>query len=204
MSTKKGDFEIFLQRIEFPGLTVNFFLKHITNILKAINLKVHLLFLGTLYVHPVTCQIFVTSWFGTGRISYHKLFSNLLMRLAWLFCFGLIESQQRIFCFLTKYLCHKICDRGRAQSKFQQFKNLQSLVGKRGCGINTNFQKNLSGHICWKWSLKFLLQLRVYIMCSLFFRRLCRVSLCSIRTLVLVYKPAKSKCCTTGESLSVA
>ena len=37
----------------------------------------------------------------------------------------------------------------------------------------------------------------------IFFCRLCRVSLCSNRTLVLVYKPAKSKCSTTGESLSV-
>ena len=37
---------------------VNCYLQHITHILKAIGLTVNLVYLGTLYVHPVTCQIF--------------------------------------------------------------------------------------------------------------------------------------------------
>ena len=43
---------------DFPGQTVNFCLKHVTHILKAIGLTVNLVYLGTLYVHPVTRQIF--------------------------------------------------------------------------------------------------------------------------------------------------
>ena len=49
---------LLLQWIDFPGQTVNFCLKHVTHILKAINLTVHLVYLGTLYVHPVTRQKF--------------------------------------------------------------------------------------------------------------------------------------------------
>ena len=48
----------YLQRIEYPGQTVDFCLKHVTHILIAIDVTVHLVYLGTLYVHSVTRQIF--------------------------------------------------------------------------------------------------------------------------------------------------
>ena len=48
----------FLHKIDFPGQTVNFYLWYVTHILKAINLTVHLVYLGTRFVHPVTSQIF--------------------------------------------------------------------------------------------------------------------------------------------------
>ena len=55
MYTKKGDSEVFfLQRINFPGQRANFCLQHVTHILKAINLTVHLVYLGTFYLHPVS------------------------------------------------------------------------------------------------------------------------------------------------------
>ena len=41
-----------------PGQTVNFCLQHVTHILKAIGLPVNLVYLGTLYLNPVTRQIF--------------------------------------------------------------------------------------------------------------------------------------------------
>ena len=47
-----------MEIIDFPGQTVIFYLQHVTHILKATNLTVHLVYLGTLYVHPVTRQIF--------------------------------------------------------------------------------------------------------------------------------------------------
>ena len=49
---------ILKHKINFAGQTVNFCLQHVTYILKAIGLTVNLVYLGTLYVHPVTCQIF--------------------------------------------------------------------------------------------------------------------------------------------------
>ena len=47
-----------MHKIDVPGQTLNFCLQHVTHFLKAVGLTVDLVYLGALYVHPVTRQIF--------------------------------------------------------------------------------------------------------------------------------------------------
>ena len=56
---QKGWFEgLSFDRINFPGSTVNFCLKHVIHILKAFHVEVHLRYLGPFYVHPCRHQNF--------------------------------------------------------------------------------------------------------------------------------------------------
>ena len=59
---KQAILRVFLYKTNFPGEIVNFCLKHVVS--------VNFGFLGTLYVHPVTCQIFCDM---VGQKWHHQL-----------------------------------------------------------------------------------------------------------------------------------
>ena len=56
-----GVFRFFLDKIEFPGQTVNFCLQHVLHILKAIDLMVHLSYQETFVEHPTRRHIFANT-----------------------------------------------------------------------------------------------------------------------------------------------